>query len=180
VVHPATVPGTNQDLVVQFNQVFFANVFLDLVGRLESYADGAGGTLLDSALVVWGQENGNIPHFSFSVPVITAGSAAGAIRTGSYCDYRNLTRKLSGDSSTGTEGNNLWSGLLYNQWLGSALQAMGIPHDEWSEPDHPGFGWKASYQSMYEYFFSNKGFSSSAAYSSALWQKTGEMLPFLV
>jgi hypothetical protein len=180
VVHPATVAGANQDLVVQFNQVFFANVFLDLVGRLESYSDGAGGTLLDSSLVVWAQENGNIPHFSFSVPVVTAGSAASAIRTGSYCDYRNTSRKLSGDSSTGTEGNNLWAGLLYNQWLGSALQAMGIPHDEWSEPDHPGFGWKASYQSMYEYFFSNKGFSSSSAYSSAIWQKTGEMLPFLV
>jgi hypothetical protein len=180
VVHPATVPGKNQDLVVEFNQVFFANVYMDLVSRLENISDGAGGTLLDNALVVWGQENGNTPHFSFSVPVVTAGSAAGAIKTGSYCDYRNLTRKVSGDSSTGAEGSNLWAGLLYNQWLGSALRAMGVPHEEWSETDHPGFGWKASYQSTYEYFFTNKGFSSSQAYPSSMWQKTGEMLPFLV
>ena len=180
VVHPATVPGTNQDLVVEFNQVFFASVYMDLVTRLENISDGAGGTLLDSALLVWGQENGNTPHFSFSVPVVTAGGAAGAIKTGSYCDYRNISRKVSGDSSTGDEGSQLWAGLLYNQWLGSALQAMGIPHAEWSETDHPGFGWKASYQSTYEYFFSNKGFSSAKAYPPAMWQKTGEMLPFLV
>jgi hypothetical protein len=179
VVHPATVPGTNQDLVVQFNQVFFANIYLDLVSRLEAISDGVGGTLLDSALVAWGQENGNTPHFSFSVPVVTAGSAGGALKTGSYCDYRNISRKVSGDSSTGAEGNNLWAGLLYNQWLGSALQAMGIPREEWAETDHPGFGWKSSYQSMYEYFFTNKGFSSSKAYPPAMWQRTGDMLPFL-
>jgi hypothetical protein len=179
VVHPATVAGANQDLVVEFNRVFFASVYMDLVTRLDGLADGAGGTLLDRALVAWVQENGNTPHFSFSVPVVTAGSAGGAIKTGSYCDYRNTSRKVSGDSSTGSEGNNLWAGLLYHQWLGTALQAMGVPHEEWIEADHPGYGWKPSYQSTYEYFFSNKGFSSSQAYPPAMWQKTGEILPFL-
>ncbi|NPD22077.1 DUF1552 domain-containing protein [Corallococcus exiguus] len=179
VVHPATVAGANQDLVVQFNQVFFSQVFLDLVSRFERFSNGAGGTLLDDSLLAWGQENGNTPHFSFSVPVVTAGSAGGALKTGSYCDYRNITRKVSGDSSTGSEGNFLWSGLLYNQWLGTALQAMGIPKSEWSEPDHPGYGWKASYQSTYEYFFTNQGFTSAQAYPASMWQKTGELLPFL-
>jgi uncharacterized protein DUF1552 len=179
VVHPATVAGANQDLVVEFNRVFFASVYMDLVSRLDRIADGAGGTLLDRTLVAWGQENGNTPHSSFSVPVVTAGSAAGAIKTGSYCDYRNTSRKVSGDSSTGSEGSNLWAGLAYNQWLGTALQAMGVPHDEWSEPDHPGYGWKPSYQSEYEYFFTNKGFSSAQAYPAAMWQKGGEILPFL-
>jgi hypothetical protein len=37
---------------------------------------------------------------------------------------------LSGPVSTGSEGNFLWSGLLYNQWLGAALQAIGIPKSE--------------------------------------------------
>ncbi|WP_342373761.1 DUF1552 domain-containing protein [Myxococcus stipitatus] len=179
VVHPSTVEGANQDLVVQFNQVFFSQVFLDLASRFERFSNGAGGTLLDDSLVAWGQENGNTPHFSFSLPVITAGSAGGALKTGSYCDYRNITRKVSGDSSTGSEGNFLWAGLLHNQWLGTALQAMGIPKAEWSETDHPGYGWKASYQSTYEYLFTNKGFSSSQAYPAAMWQKTGEVLPFL-
>ncbi|TQF16214.1 DUF1552 domain-containing protein [Myxococcus llanfairpwllgwyngyllgogerychwyrndrobwllllantysiliogogogochensis] len=179
VVHPSTVPGANQDLVVQFNQVFFSQVFLDLVSRFERFSNGAGGTLLDDSLLAWGQENGNTPHFSFSVPVVTAGSAGGALKTGNYCDYRNITRKVSGDSSTGSEGSFLWSGLLYNQWLGTALQAMGIPQAEWSETDHSGYGWKASYQSTYEYLFTNKGFSSAQAYPAVMWQKAGELLPFL-
>ena len=179
VVHPATVPGAEQDLVVEFNRVFFSEVFLDLVRRFDQFSNGAGGTLLDDSLVAWAHENGNTPHFSFSVPVITAGSAGGALKTGSYCDYRNISRKVSGDSSTGTEGEFLWAGLLFNQWLGTALQAMGIPHSEWSEPDHPGYGWKASYQSDYSYFFTNEGFTASQAYPTVMWQKTGEMLPFL-
>ncbi|NTX51247.1 DUF1552 domain-containing protein [Myxococcus sp. CA051A] len=179
VVHPSTVPGANQDLVVQFNQVFFSQVFLDLVSRFERFSNGAGGTLLDDSLLAWGQENGNTPHFSFSVPVVTAGSAGGALKTGNYCDYRNITRKVSGDSSTGSEGSFLWSGLLYNQWLGTALQAMGIPQAEWNETDHSGYGWKASYQSTYEYLFTNKGFSSAQAYPAVMWQKAGELLPFL-
>ncbi|WP_338866412.1 DUF1552 domain-containing protein [Myxococcus stipitatus] len=179
VVHPSTVPGTNQDLVVQFNQVFFSQVFLDLVSRFERFSNGAGGTLLDDSLLAWGQENGNTPHFSFSLPVVTAGSAGGALKTGSYCDYRNITRKVSGDSSTGAESNFIWSGLLHNQWLGTALQAMGIPKSEWSETDHPGYGWKATYQSTFEYLFTNKGYTSAQAYPASMWQKTGELLPFL-
>jgi hypothetical protein len=179
VVHPATVPGNNQDLVVQFNKTFFANVFMDLVSRLDQFPNGKGGTLLDDSLVAWGQENGNTPHFSFSVPVVTAGGAGGAIKTGSYCDYRNISRKVSGDSSTGAEGNFLWAGLLYNQWLSTALRAMGIPQAEWGEPDHPGYGWKAAYQSTYSYFFTNKGFTAAQAYPAAMWQRAGEILPFL-
>jgi len=46
-------------------------------------------------------------------------------------------------------------------------------------PDHPGYGWKPSYQATYEYFFTNKGFTSSQAYPPTMWQKTGEILPFL-
>jgi hypothetical protein len=180
VVHPATVPGNNQDLVVQFNKVFFAEVFMDLVSRLDRFPNGRGGTLLDDSLVAWGQENGNTPHFSFSVPVVTAGSAGGAIKTGSYCDYRNISRKVSGDSSTGAEGSFLWAGLVYNQWLSTALRAMGIPEAEWSEPDHPGYGWRATYQSTYSYFFTNKGFTAAQAYPAAMWQRAGETLPFLV
>jgi hypothetical protein len=177
VVHPSTAPGDEQDLVVQFNKVFFSEVFLDLVGRFESISNGVGGTLLDDSLVAWGQENGNYPHYSFSVPVVTAGSAGGALKTGNYCDYRNLNYNLSGRNSP--EDESLWPGLLFNQWLGTALQAMGIPHEEWSEEDHPGFGWKTTYQSQYAYFFTNTGLTADKVYHSELWAKTGEILPFL-
>ncbi|MBN8471739.1 hypothetical protein JYJ95_34970 [Corallococcus exiguus] len=34
-------------------------------------------------------------------------------------------------------------------------------------------------QSTYEYFFTNQGFASAQAYPASMWQKTGELLPFL-
>jgi hypothetical protein len=154
-------------------------VYLDLVNRLDAFSDGMGGTLLDHSLVAWGQESGNVTHFAFSMPVVTAGAAGGAIKTGSYCDYRNLKRRLSGDSSTGSEGDALWPGLTYNQWLSTALLAMGVPQDEWAESSHPGYGAKVTYQSEYAYFFTNQGFSPQDVYSDAVWKKAGELLPFL-
>ncbi|WP_253899573.1 hypothetical protein [Corallococcus carmarthensis] len=47
---------------------------------------------------------------------------------------------------------------------------MGIPKSEWSEPNHPGYGWKASYPSTYEYFFTNQGFTSVQASPASMWQ----------
>jgi hypothetical protein len=179
VAHAASSTPSAEDLIKQFNQVFFSGVYLDLVSRLDGFSDGAGGTLLDHCLVVWGQECGHVTHMAFSMPVITAGSAGGAIKTGNYCDYRNLTRRLSGDSSTGTETNLLFPGLIYNQWLSTALLAMGVPQTEWAETTHPGYGAKVTYPSASAYFFTNQGFSASDVYNDALWQKTGEILPFL-
>lgn len=180
VAHAASSSASAEALIKDFNQVFFSGVYLDLVNRLDGFSDGMGGTLLDRSLVVWGQESGNVTHFAFSMPVITAGAAGGSIKTGSYCDYRNLKRRLSGDSSTGSESDTLWPGLTYNQWLSTALLAMGVPQSEWAEASHPGYGAKVSYQSEYAYFFTNQGFSAEDVYSSAVWQKSGELLPFLV
>jgi hypothetical protein len=177
VAHSATGSDSARGLVRDFNQTFFAGVYMDLVRRLDSFSDGVGGTLLDRSLVAWGQESGNVTHFSFGMPVITAGGAGGAIRTGSYCDYRNLDRRLSGDSSTGSEGSLLWSGLVYNQWLTTALLAMGVPRSEWAETTHNGYGARGTYGSN-PYWFTNRGFTPDEAYGPA-WMRTGEILPFL-
>ncbi|MBK7862538.1 MAG: DUF1552 domain-containing protein [Archangiaceae bacterium] len=177
VSHSASGGGAAQALVMQSHQAFFAGVFMDLVARLDGFSNGAGGTLLDSSLVAWGQESGNVTHFAFTMPVITAGGAGGALKTGQYCDYRNTAKKLSGDSSTGSE--QLYSGLIYNQWLSTALLAMDVPRSEWAETTHPGYGERVAYQSQYAYFFTNVGTTAAATYPEAMWQKTGEKLPFL-
>ncbi|WP_437911557.1 DUF1552 domain-containing protein [Sorangium sp. So ce302] len=179
VAHAAHTDPAMQELVKQSHQVFFQGVYLDLVSKLNSYGDGQGGTLLDHSLVAWGQESGNITHYAFSMPVVTAGGAGGKIKTGSYCDYRNLTMHL-GNPSSSTEDDKLWPGLTYNQWLGTALQAMDIPPSEWAtETDHPGYGARVTYTSQYAYFFTNKGFTADEAYSDAVWEKSAEILPFL-
>jgi hypothetical protein len=178
VAHTAARTAETQDLIKQFNQVFFSSVYLDLVSRLEVLADGTGGTLLDHSLVAWGQESGQVTHWAFSMPVITAGSAGGAIKTGSYCDYRNMNHRWGGDSGTGNESNLLWTGLVYNQWLTTVLLAMGVPQSEWAETTHPGYGARVSLPS--DFFAYSPGTPKTAdVYTEAMWQKTGEILPFL-
>jgi len=178
VAHTAAKTAPGQDLIKQFNQVFFSSVYLDLVTRLDGLADGMGGTALDRSLVVWGQECGQVTHFAFSMPVVTAGSAGGAIKTGSYCDYRNLNRQWGGDSSVGNESGLLWPGLIYNQWLTSVLLAMGVPESEWTETTHPGYGARVSFPSDFFAYSPGKP-QTSDVYTDAMWQKTGEILPFL-
>jgi hypothetical protein len=165
VVHNAETQNANTDLVKQFHQGFFEDVFLDLASRLNSFSDGMGGTLLDSSLLAWGTENGEEVHEMISMPVITAGSAGGALQTGSYCDYRNLSLPTTRD----TNPTVLHTGLIYNQWLTTALVAMGSPQSDWSETTHPGFGARMQYKSG---DFNN-------VYTDAMWQKTGEKLPWL-
>jgi hypothetical protein len=148
------------ELVRQSNQAFFAGVFVDMISRLNSFSDGMGGTLLDHSLVAWGQENGINLHEGIGMPVVMAGSAGGAIKTGSFCDYRNL-------------GSSAKSGLTYNQWLTTALRAMGVPQADWEESTahgvsatmaHPGYGVKQNYNNWYP---------------DPIWAKTAEQLPWL-
>jgi hypothetical protein len=56
---------------------------------------------------------------------------------------------------------------------------MGVPQSEWAETTHPGYGAKVSYPSQYAYFFTNQGFTDADCYTDGMWQKTGEILPFL-
>ena len=150
-----------------------------MASRLNSYSDGMGGTLLDSSLLAWGQENGDLVHETISMPVITAGSAGGAIQTGSYCDYRNLAYRWGGDSGTGNESELIWTGLIYNQWLTTVMLAMGVPQAEWAETTHPGYGARVSLPDDFFLYSPGKP-KTSDVYTDAMWQKTGEILPFLV
>jgi hypothetical protein len=178
VAHTASKTAAGQDLIRQFNQVFFSQVYLDLVTRLDALGDGMGGTALDHSLVAWGQECGQVTHWAFSMPVVTAGSAGGAIKTGSYCDYRNLAYRWGGDSTTGSESDLIWTGLIYNQWLTTVMLAMGVPQAEWAETTHPGYGARVSLPS--DFFAYSPGTpKTSDVYTEAMWQKTGEILPFL-
>jgi hypothetical protein len=178
VAHTAAKTADGQDLIRQFNQVFFARVYLDLVSRLDALGDGMGGTALDRSLVVWGQECGQVTHWAFSMPVVMAGSAGGALKTGSYCDYRNLAHQWGGDSGTGNESKLIWTGLVYNQWLSTIMLAMGVPPSEWADQAHPGFGARVSFPP--DFFAYSPGTpKTSDVYTDAMWQKTGEILPFL-
>jgi hypothetical protein len=129
---------TKQDLLARSYQRIFESVFLDMAQRLDlEEADGA--SYLDNALLVWTQESGMSTHDPLSIPIITAGSAAGFFRTGLALDYRKLSdptsrfQPLAGADPT-------YAGVLYNQFLATVLQAMGMAPGEFERWGHKGYG----------------------------------------
>jgi hypothetical protein len=126
-----------QAQLVQSYQRFFAGALVDMAKRL-SVEETPGVSFLDNSLLVWTQESGMETHGSVSVPVITFGSAAGALKTGLFCDYRRMGNKNS-EFDPGAGGKQT-CGLLYSQWLATALQAMRVPPSEFERWGHKGYG----------------------------------------
>jgi hypothetical protein len=128
----------NQDLLARSYQRIFESVFLDMASRLDSEeADGL--TYLDNSLLVWTQESGMSTHDPVSLPVVTAGSAAGYFRTGLSIDYRRVGHPGARFQPL-VAAEPTYAGMLYNQFLASVLQAMGMPPSEFERWGHKGYG----------------------------------------
>lgn len=119
-------------------QQLFENVFVELIAKLDVEDPFGGGTILDNSLVLWQQESGRFTHDSQSIPAITAGSAGGTWRTGQYIDYRDRSTSVTPGYVDGTqpdhpppEERDVYTGLYHAQFLGTVLQAMGMPRKEW-------------------------------------------------
>jgi Protein of unknown function (DUF1552) len=153
-----------QQLLSNSYRVFFQSVFLDLAQKLD-VEESPGVTFLDNTLMAWTQESGMQTHDSVTIPVITAGSAAGFLATGMYCDYRNSQMNFVW---AGREGRDpMFHGLTWNRWLGTVLQAMGIPRAEYERPGVPGYG-----QPLI-------GPDHKGKYAGGIIESASEVLPFL-
>ena len=113
-----------QRLMINSQRFMFQNSFYNLMQKLDSVSSPAGTTFLDQSFMFWTQECGYATHNGTSLPMITAGGAAGFIKTGTFVDYRNLNRQLRDQQYNSVQG---YQGIPYNRFLGTALQAMGIP-----------------------------------------------------
>ncbi len=125
-----------QERLVASNRNLFDWVFLDLISKLD-VEDVPGETVLDNTLVQWTIESGFQTHHSTGMSVITAGSAGGYFKTGLYVDYR---RRIAAAAEWGKPGDYDYTGLTYNRWLGTVLQAMGLPRQAYERAGHPGYG----------------------------------------
>ncbi|MFK7928943.1 MAG: DUF1552 domain-containing protein [Myxococcota bacterium] len=164
VAHRLAEPD-RQAMMLEGQRRFFETIFVDLCNRL-MMDQGGGTTVLDDSLVMWVQESGTVTHDSLSMPVVTAGSAGGAIKTGQYIDYRDR----SNTSITGTdhpEQQGYRPGLLYSQWLATAMQSLGVRREEYQRTGEPGYGEEA-----YDWF-------PRESWSSAVRGQSGEMLPLI-
>ncbi len=134
-----------QGWLVESYQGFFEQVFLYLAAALDGLTDANGQTVLDNSLVVWGQECSMETHAQTGIQTVTLGSAAGAMNTGLYCDYRqngqtanrsqfspyNDAGGASAGASAAIASYVTYPGLLWDQWLATQLLAMGVPASEW-------------------------------------------------
>jgi hypothetical protein len=154
-------------------QTQFAGEVLDLASKMNAVSNGVGGTLLDNALVAWSHESGAVTHIPQNVPIITFGGAGGTVRTGNYLDYRNLNKRISYPSIDA--GQFRWHGLLMHQFIGNALQAMGIPASEYEKPAVNGGYPDFNYSNVLNWF---RYTGSEDPYPAAVWAATGQPLPW--
>ncbi|MDD9943349.1 MAG: DUF1552 domain-containing protein [Myxococcales bacterium] len=148
-------------------QRVFEHGFLYLARKLDELDDGEG-TLLDTSLITWTHEAGIQTHEQTDMPVITAGSAGGAIKTGMHADYRNLAfRALNPDRVL---PEPLYPGLHWHQYLGSVLQIMGVPASEYVQGSYGGYGDE----------FAPPAARASGQWPEATFRARGDVLPFLV
>jgi hypothetical protein len=99
--------------------------------------------------------------------VATAGSAGGSLRTGNYCDYRALGRVFDDGGYQGAV-EKTHAGLCFNQYLGTCLQAMGVPKSEYERDGVGGYGVKYI------------GEGRAKFYPESIFTPMSEPLPFLV
>jgi hypothetical protein len=130
--------GIDQNIITAAHQRFFEGVFLDLAAKLDAIADLDGNTVLDNTLLQWTQESGCKTHDPIELPIVTAGGAGGFFQTGQYIDYRNLGKQANVSSADDAVDSN--TGLVYNQWLGTVLQAMGLDPSEYESGAYGGYG----------------------------------------
>ncbi len=175
ILHKYAYSGPEYDQLVVANRRFFSQVYLDLVKRMDAVSMGGGKTLLDHSLVVWNQECGNVTHMATAIPIVAFGSASGYFKTGQYLDYRNLNKRMDGNDTR-------WHGLVWQQWLGSAMQAMGLARNEYETPGQA-FGypkWRLNDSHIIEWARYN-GYNGmkDPAYPDAVWNAAGDILPWL-
>jgi hypothetical protein len=163
----------NQDLLGRSYQRIFERVFLDMAARLDTEeADGFG--YLDNTLLVWTQESGMSTHDPVSIPIVTAGSAAGFLRTGLSVDYRRIGNEDSRFQPLAA-ADATYAGVLYNQFLATVLQAMGMQPPEFERWGHRGYGLPRVEQPGTSLPFAEHYQDSSSRY----FQIASDLLPLL-
>jgi hypothetical protein len=150
--------------LVAANQAVFREVFVDLIQKLD-VEEAPGQTVLDNSLVQMSNECSEETHNSNSIPMFTAGSAGGFLKTGLLCDYRNQAAKSKFVGQYGKISG--FSGISNNRWLSTVLQAMGVPRSEFERPGELGYG-DQRLDTIY-----------SATYLPAVNLQQGDVMPFL-
>ncbi len=120
VPHLAPNPGPAQDALVR-TTVYYAEMFKMLLDALAAVPEGSG-TLLDNTAVLWLSELGVGWHGTMveamEAPLVLAGGAGGAFKTGRYLSYARTVPAPNGVRREVGPG--------HSRLLVSIMQAMGV------------------------------------------------------
>jgi hypothetical protein len=137
-------PHPPQVLSCENAQRWHMRYLADFLAKMDETIDTtSGATLLDNSLVFVNNEIGNqngasgnrtddrdLNHLGIDVQTLIVGSCGGALRTGTFLDFRT------------DHTRNRWTryiGTAYNRLLVSLMIAMGMTPDQW-EVAGPGYG----------------------------------------
>ena len=126
--------ANSRRLLKGINAWIASEVFAKLLAKLDVPEMG-GSTYLDNSLVYWGNELG-FNHIAYSVPCMLAGGAGGFIKPGRYIDYIDW----DGRAYFSQENGNVIKGIPHNQFLVTALQAMGLAPADYETGGKAGYG----------------------------------------
>ncbi|MDQ3035214.1 MAG: DUF1552 domain-containing protein [Myxococcota bacterium] len=117
----ATFSSEGERGMIEYN-LFYARRFAYFLEQLDSVPEGDG-SVLDNSAVVWISELGTGAHDLHDLPVVIAGSARGALRTGQYVRYARDSRIRAGWGHLANVGPS------QNQLYVTLMQAMGMEND---------------------------------------------------
>jgi len=153
---PAKRAGFNAAVQLQFE-----SAMLDIANKLDQITTADGKTLFDKSLIASGFElgSGGNPghHHNRCIPIISLGDAGGYLKTGQSVDYRDL------NSFNWSSDPHWYSGLLYTQWMGMVLRAMGVSTSDYNTT---------------AYGYPNVR-GANGDHTDAIWNVAGQDLPWL-
>jgi hypothetical protein len=167
IAHQDMSAGPQATLAASYQQLF-EHVFMYIVNGLDAIKDADGSSALDNSLVYWGQESGYSTHDPWANPIIMAGKASGYFKTGLFVDYRNqIPTSQIVQSDAAMPGN--FAGLIYPQFLATALYSMGIKASEWTQPSGlPGYGdYHTDATALQQFAWKGKNFRPDSVHTNA-------------
>jgi hypothetical protein len=121
--------------MVAYNR-HYANQLASFLRELDSTPDGSGESLLDHTAVVWLTELATGTHEIIDTPIVVAGGASGAFRTGRYVRYPMNNRIAQ--AYTGSGGAAI--GPSTSQLYVSLMNAAGVMDDSFGMTEAPAIG----------------------------------------
>jgi hypothetical protein len=148
------------------------NIVYDLISKMDGVVESNGKTMLDNSMVQVSTASVDGPHSHRNMPVVLFGNAGGVIKTGQYIDYQNRNIDTAVNPRTG---------LLFNQYLVTAMQAMGLTPTDYSMTNLGLlFGRYPTGAVGYGDYALQPGVIKTTAYYKGPLTTVGDRLPFIV